>query len=150
MPVRLCVRVAGALLSIRGAQTYTNSVDCQDLAAGLSLCPELEQLVLHNMYLNHGKNIQVLAAVSKLHSLSHIDLRGSCVGEATVAQLLYALPQLPRLRTLLLGINSLYGAANQALAPRLRLPRLLMLPLGINSLSGLQTRHACRVCASAQ
>jgi hypothetical protein len=110
----------------RGTQAFSGTVDCADLAAGLQQCPELEQLNLHNVYLNCEKNAQVLAAVSKLHSLSHIDLRGTCAGEATVAQLLCTLPQLPGLRRLLLGINSLYGPANQARAPRLRLRACLV------------------------
>ena len=79
----------------------------------------VEQLVLHNLYLNCEKNAKALAAVCRLHMLWHIDLRGTCAGEVTVAQLFCSLPQLPRLRKLLLGINSLYGPANQARPPHM-------------------------------
>jgi len=92
--------------------------------------------VLHNLYLNCEKNAQALAAVGGLHMLSHIDLRGTCAGEVAVAQLLCALPQLPRLRKLLLGINSLYGPANQArprTAPALVLVRVCRAQLHVFS-----------------
>jgi hypothetical protein len=124
------------LLSTRGAQACTTSVDCEDLAAGLRHCPQLEHLVLHNLYLNCEKNANALAAVSRLHMLWHIDLRGTCAGEVTAAQLLCALPQLPRLRKLLLGINSLYGPANQARAqhmPLRPLARLLCSEMRVHS-----------------
>ena len=115
------------LLSTRGAQACSTSVDHEDLATGLRHCPELEQLVLHNLYLNCEKNAQALAAVCRLRMLWHIDLRRTCAGEVTVAQLLCALPQLPRLRKLLLGINLLYGPANKARAPHMPLRHLARL-----------------------